>query len=127
MVFHSKMRKPDPPPLSSKRGSVASETVPSRQSMAEAPAIIPSSSSSGEAFNTHPQSVAGVKRKKSRVYLPPDGEESEGAQADAEYGGVRNDISSVWINDSRRRSVAHTPSLRRIDGGDELRRHSMAV
>lgn len=96
--------------------------------MADMPAIAPSFGS-GDTAASQPQFVAGVKRKKSRVYVPIDEEEeSEGAQADAEYGGLRADSSSGWVNDSRRRSVAHHASTsRRIDTGDELRRHSMAV
>lgn len=124
------MRKPDPPPSTStsKRGSSASEAAASRKSMADMPAIAPSLGS-GDTAASQPQFVAGVKRKKSRVYVPIDEEEeSEGAQADAEYGGLRADSSSGWVNDSRRRSVAHHASTsRRIDTGDELRRHSMAV
>lgn len=54
-------------------------------------------------------------------------EESEGAQADAEYGGLRTVSGSTgWVNDSRRRSVHHSGSTRKSDV-EELRRHSMAV
>ncbi|KAI0344949.1 hypothetical protein BDW22DRAFT_1353770 [Trametopsis cervina] len=124
--LNTKMRKPDPPPSSSsKRGSSASE-LPSRKSLVDAP---PVPSTAGD-IPSQPQPLAGVKRKKSRVYIPvAEEEESEGAQADAEYGGLHvTDASSGWVSESRRRSVAHhTSGVRRGDGGDELRRHSMAV
>ncbi|KAI0085911.1 hypothetical protein BDY19DRAFT_1043065 [Irpex rosettiformis] len=129
--LNTKMRKPDPPPSTStnKRGSSASEVPASRKSATEVPAINQFASSSGDTTANQAQSVGGVKRKKSRVYIPVDEEdESEGAQADAEFGGTRTDGSSGWVNDSRRRSLAHHASTsRRTDFGDELRRHSMAV
>lgn len=97
--------------------------------MVEPPAVTQSSGLPGDTTSNQLPSLAGVKRKKSRVYIPVDEEEeSEGAQADAEYGGLRTDSSSGWVNDARRRSVAHHASTtRRTDTGDELRRHSMAI
>ncbi|OSD02164.1 hypothetical protein PYCCODRAFT_1435832 [Trametes coccinea BRFM310] len=115
--LNTKMRKPDPvpPPAGSKRSSVAHE---------DAPPISSRSSSSHSADADTEAPVAGtIKRKKSRAIVPPDEDESEGAQADAEYGGLR---TGSWANvDSRRRSV-HASSSRRIEG-DDVRRHSMAV
>lgn len=118
------MRKPDPtPPLPSapKRTSTAPESAPRKSS--ESAGNVVATGSSSDTQTTQP--VAGVKRKKSRVYLPVDEEEeSEGAQADAEYSsGIRAGSSSNWVTDARRRSALL--SSRRQE--DELRRHSMAV
>lgn len=75
-----------------------------------------------------------VKRKKSRPYIDPDDfEESDGAQADAEFGYGGSGMSSGWINvDGRRKSIAHghgsaaNGSSKKMDG-DEARRQSLAV
>lgn len=71
-----------------------------------------------------------VKRKKSRPYIDPDDfDDSDGTQADAEYGGLTNG----WVNvEGRRKSILHghggTGSPREIKlDGDDGRRHSMAV
>ncbi|KAI0355189.1 hypothetical protein OH77DRAFT_1455325 [Trametes cingulata] len=115
--LNTKMRKPDPVPPSmvSKRSSVAHEDAP--------PISSRSSSSHSADADAEALPTGTVKRKKSRAYVPPDDEESEGAQADAEYGGLR---AGSWANvDSRRRSV-HASSSRRVEG-DDTRRHSMAV
>ncbi|KAI8974208.1 hypothetical protein BD414DRAFT_498475 [Trametes punicea] len=114
--LNTKMRKPDPvpPPTNMKRISVAHEDVP--------PVSSRSSSHSGDA-DTEAPAVGTVKRKKSRAMIPPDDDESEGTQADAEYGGFH---SGSWANvDGRRRSV-HGSGSRRVEG-DDARRHSMAV
>jgi hypothetical protein len=76
-----------------------------------------------------------VKRKKSRPYIDPDDlDESDGAQADAEFGGTG--LINGWVNiDGRRKSVVHGHTSggsrmrngeMRLDG-DGGRRHSMAV
>ncbi|CAL1703125.1 unnamed protein product [Somion occarium] len=128
--LNTKMRKPDPQPSSSKRASTSSLGPDAPRRSLEGAPPIPSSSSTDNTAMTQPQPVAGVKRKKSlRVHvLSEDGEESEGTQADAEYGGLRVSASS-WVNtDGRRRSI-HTGSSRdpkRLEG-DDGRRHSMAV
>ncbi|KAI0074699.1 hypothetical protein K474DRAFT_1665142 [Panus rudis PR-1116 ss-1] len=126
--LNTKMRKPDPPSgtSSSKRASTSSRDSTSRASI-DPPPITSSSSNDTVA----PQPVAGVKRKKSRIHTPvEEDEESEGAQADAEFGGLRgsgSSSSSSWVNtDGRRRSV-HTSSHSRRLEGDDGRRHSMAV
>ena len=65
-----------------------------------------------------------MKRKKSRAYVPPDDEdESEGTQADAEFGSLR---TGSWSNVEGRRRSVHVSSTRRLEG-DDLRRHSMAT
>jgi hypothetical protein len=79
-----------------------------------------------------------IKRKKSRPYVDPDDlEDSDGTQADAEFGGTG--LTNGWVNvDGRRKSVLHGHSgagnsrererngERRLEG-EEVRRHSMAV
>ena len=113
------MRKPGPQPSEKKRTSSASEP---RRSL-EAPGITPSSSSSTDSIAVL---AAGVKRKKSRVYMPED-DESEGTQGDAETAGMRLSGAGGWMNvDGRRRSGYTGSNVRRPDG-DEGRRHSMAV
>ncbi|KAI0668297.1 hypothetical protein C8Q78DRAFT_980237 [Trametes maxima] len=115
--LNTKMRKPDPvpPAMGSKRSSAAYEDPPPISSRS-------SSSNSADADAEGP-TTGTVRRKKSRVYVPPDDDESEGAQADAEYGGLR---AGSWANvDARRRSV-HASTSRRVEG-DDVRRHSMAV
>jgi hypothetical protein len=79
-----------------------------------------------------------IKRKKSRPYVDPDDEDSDGAQADAEFGGGTG-LTNGWVNvDGRRKSVLHghggvgsskereRNGERRLEG-EEVRRHSMAV
>lgn len=79
-----------------------------------------------------------IKRKKSRPYVDPDDlEDSDGAQADAEFGGTG--LTNGWVNvDGRRKSVLHghggsgNSRERERNGerkleGEEVRRHSMAV
>ncbi|KAH9890454.1 hypothetical protein C8Q73DRAFT_652660 [Cubamyces lactineus] len=115
--LNTKMRKPDPVPslTSTKRSSVAHEDAP--------PVSSRSSSSHSADADVEPPPAGTVKRKKSRAYVPPDDDESEGTQADAEFGGLR---TGSWANvDSRRRSV-HASGSRRLEG-DDVRRHSMAV
>lgn len=113
------MRKPDPQPLAStKRMSTSSiEGIRSRAST-DAPSTV-----DDEPPQTAAPSGATVKRKKSRVYVPPDDdEESEGTQADAEFGGLGS-----WVNvDGRRRSIQAGSGSRRLES-DDARRHSMAV
>lgn len=74
-----------------------------------------------------------IKRKKSRPYVDPDDYESDGAQADAEFGGTG--LTNGWVNiDGRRKSILHghggagsSRERERILDVDEGRRHSMAV
>ena len=118
------MRKPDPVSQSSKRASIAG-------SYDEPPPLSSRSSSSNAADGDGDAAAAfggTEKRKKSRAYTPPDDEEeSEGAQADAEFGGIRPAAATgTWSSvDGRRRSV-HSSSMRRVEA-DDVRRHSMAV
>ncbi|KAH8100368.1 hypothetical protein BXZ70DRAFT_939200 [Cristinia sonorae] len=121
--LNTKMRKPDGYVSSIKRQSVSNADGPS------APRT------SGEyAAPDQPQPLddpqlgGTVKRKKSRAYvLPEDGEESEGAQADAEYAGSRAG-SGGWVNtEGRRRSVQTSGNRLKMLEGDDGRRHSMAV
>lgn len=115
------MRKPDPAPTTtSSRRSSASATAAQ-----EEPLPLSSRSSSSNGTDDGESAATGTaKRKKSRAYvLPEDGEESEGTQADAEFGGLR---TGPWGSvDGRRRSV-HSSATRRVEG-DDSRRHSMAV
>ncbi|KAI0823827.1 hypothetical protein BC628DRAFT_1381952 [Trametes gibbosa] len=115
--LNTKMRKPDPaaPSATGKRNSVANEDAP--------PISSRSSSSNSAEGDAEAPPTGTVRRKKSRAHVSPDDDESEGAQADAEYGGLR---TGSWANvDARRRSV-HASSSRRVEG-DDVRRHSMAV
>ncbi|CCM04543.1 uncharacterized protein FIBRA_06724 [Fibroporia radiculosa] len=117
--LNTKMRKPDPPGASKRSSTSSSDGRESRGSPDQIDPQYPPSEI--------PPTV-GIKRKKSRAYvLPEDGEESEGTQADAEYGGVRG--GSDWVNmEGRRRSVQGSSTLKfkRLEG-DDSRRHSMAV
>ncbi|KAH7890125.1 hypothetical protein F5I97DRAFT_1801344 [Phlebopus sp. FC_14] len=141
--LNTKMRKPDPvlppaPPaltVAKKRASASAEgDDPERRSSVDGPSQskvqplqpptpkIPSASSSSTTGGP------SVTRKKSRPYIPADDDdESDGTQADAEYG-----TSIGWINvDGRRRSVQNgnangSGSLRRLEA-DDARRHSLAV
>ena len=115
------MRKPDPQPLAStKRMSTSSiDGIRSRAST-DAPSTVDDEPPQPQ---TTALSGATVRRKKSRVYVPPDDDdESEGAQADAEFGGLGS-----WVNvDGRRRSIQAGSGSRRLEN-DDARRHSMAV
>lgn len=123
------MRKPDPAPSAStsKRSSSASEPRKSVDATASGAATTSGSSTESGTAQPPPQ-VAGVKRKKSRVHIPvDDNEESDGTQADAEFGpGLKAAASSEWVNSEGRRRSVHTGATRRV-AGEELRRHSMAV
>ncbi|KAF8889809.1 hypothetical protein BD779DRAFT_1671582 [Infundibulicybe gibba] len=70
--------------------------------------------------------ATSVKRKKSRPQILPDDDESDGVQADAEYGGGRG--TSGWVNVEGRRKNTHSGSIRRSGvNADDERRHSLAV
>ncbi|KZT74101.1 hypothetical protein DAEQUDRAFT_289799 [Daedalea quercina L-15889] len=118
--LNTKMRKPDPQPLAATK-RMSTDSVRSRASTEELPAADDEPPS--DVAQVPALSGATVKRKKSRVYMPPeDGEESEGTQADAEFSGLTS-----WVNvDGRRRSIQNGSATRRIEG-DDARRHSMAV
>ena len=69
------------------------------------------------------------------MYVPIDEDEddSDGAQADAEYippGSIRkrdrDRASEGWVNVEGRRRSVQSASAKRLEG-DESRRHSMAV
>ncbi|GBE82871.1 hypothetical protein SCP_0412580 [Sparassis crispa] len=116
--LNTKMRKPDAGPSTSKRASTSSGEGSALRASPEAPAQDPPPA----------PDPGAVRRKKSRArMLSEDGEESEGAQADAEFGGLRA-AGSGWVNmEGRRRSVqSGSGSLRRVEG-DDARRHSLAV
>ncbi|KAI6140244.1 hypothetical protein BKA82DRAFT_1003484 [Pisolithus tinctorius] len=126
--LNTKMRKPDPvpPPVtsvpkkrisSSLRGDETGLGGPS-ESKASVPKLPLSSSSS--------LTPLPVKRGKSRPYVPldDDDDESDGAQADAEYGFS----SAHWVNvDSRRRSTQSGSNFRTTPEVDDARRHSLAA
>lgn len=117
-----KMRKPDPVPptgTTSKRSSSVSAPQDDPQPISSR------SSSSNTADGDADLAPAGTtRRKKSRAYTPPDDEEeSEGTQADAEFGSLR---TGTWAHVEGRRRSVHGSSMRRVEG-DDLRRHSMAV
>ncbi|KAG6827311.1 hypothetical protein H0H92_012359 [Tricholoma furcatifolium] len=82
--------------------------------------------SAASLFSPPPAQRSSVKRKKSRPVL--DDEDSDGAQADAEYG-----VGNTWANvDVRRRGTGSGTSgtssnKRGITTLDDPRRHSMAV
>jgi hypothetical protein len=85
------------------------------------PAMAKSSSSSSSS-----SAATSVRRKKSKPQILLDEDESDGTQADAEYGGGKGGASR-WVNvEGRRKAVAGggTSSLAILDDG---RRHSMAV
>ena len=128
------MRKPDPapPPTGAiKRQKTEADDRDAPRRSLEAQSTTITSSSSGDS-TTQVLPIAGVKRKKSRVHVPADdGDQSDGTQADGEYGGsIRAAGAAGWVGaEARRRSVAHSSAnlhARRVEG-DELRRHSMAV
>ncbi|PIL33198.1 hypothetical protein GSI_04648 [Ganoderma sinense ZZ0214-1] len=122
--LNTKMRKPDPVLAATTTASRRSSTFTSAPQEEPLPLSSRSSSSNGTDADGEPAAMGTAKRKKSRAYmLPEDGEESEGTQADAEFGGLR---TGTWGSvDGRRRSV-HSSLARRVEG-DDSRRHSMAV
>ncbi|KAH0830215.1 hypothetical protein J3R83DRAFT_1572 [Lanmaoa asiatica] len=142
--LNTKMRKPDsgpPAPVTiiapKKRISttnVQSDDTDGRSSLdgpsrrpvspLQPPAPKPSTATSSSSSTSGDSSV---KRKKSRPFIPiDDDDESDGTQADAEYG-------NGWVNtDGRRRSAQGgtargSNSLRRVLEADDARRHSLAV
>ncbi|KAG1731202.1 uncharacterized protein EDB91DRAFT_730277 [Suillus paluster] len=134
--LNTKMRKPDAPPTQptaaaalKKRSSTTSvqdedpERRPSLEGFSQSKTSIPDSrSSSGTSSSSSAAAPAVVKRKKSRPYVEVDDDESEGAQADAEYGNING-----WVNvEGRRRSVQHSAARRALEA-DDGRRHSLAV
>lgn len=126
MRIPRKMRKPDPQPSTMKRARASTSLDDGGGSRVSPDAITPQQDPPVLDDEASVQPVVTVKRKKSRAYvLPDDEEESEGTQADAEYGGARP--GTGWVNiDGRRRSVQSGSSMRRIEG-DDARRHSLAV
>ena len=143
------MRKPDPvvPPApvttTAPKKRISATTVhsddtdgrssldgPSRRSVSP---LQPSAPQPSTATSSSSSTSGGssVKRKKSRPFIPiDDDDESDGTQADAEYG---NGTVNGWINtDGRRRSAQGntargSSSLRRVLEADDARRHSLAV
>jgi hypothetical protein len=88
----------------------------------------PSTATSGSSLTSGDSSV---KRKKSRPFIPiDDDDESDGTQADAEYG---NGTVNGWVNtDGRRRSAQGgaargSSSLRWVLEADDARRNSLAA
>lgn len=112
--LNTKMRKPEPNPTS-KRVST---------SLQQNPDNIPRSSLDAAPIDYTTEGEPSIKRRKSRPRLPPEEEdESEGAQADAEFASGMS--KSSWVNtEGRRRS---SQSGKRLVEGDGGRRHSMAV
>jgi len=69
--------------------------------------------------------ATSIKRNKSRPHvLPDDNDDSDGTQADAEYGFGKADATS-WVNVEGRRKAGNTK--RTLATSDDVRRHSMAV
>jgi len=132
-----KMRKPDQPPVQptaaaalKKRSSTTSirdddldrRSAAEGLSQPETSLPVARSSSGGSSSSSSVAMTTVVKRKKSRPYVEVDDDESEGAQADAEYGNING-----WVNvEGRRRSVQHS-AIRRAPETDDGRRHSLAV
>lgn len=114
----------DSPPLQALPPRPSSRPPPSASSFR------PISSSHAYVTTASSSATTTVKRKKPRPYVDPDDfDDSDGTQADAEYGGLTNG----WVNvEGRRKSVLHghggagSSRERRLDG-DDGRRHSMAV
>ncbi|TCD64180.1 hypothetical protein EIP91_004454 [Steccherinum ochraceum] len=125
--LNTKMRKPEGFVSSIKRPSVSgSDTHSGPRTSGEF------STANEPQLPEEPLPGATVRRKKSRAYvLPEDGEESEGTQADAEYGGGRSaggGPSAGWAgSEGRRRSAQGSGSRSKMLEGDDGRRHSMAV
>ncbi|KAG2131254.1 uncharacterized protein EDB93DRAFT_1331911 [Suillus bovinus] len=134
--LNTKMRKPDGPLMQpatalglKKRSSTTSvqnddpEHGPSSEGFSQSKSSIPvarSSSGTSSSSSATPNTV--VKRKKSRPHVEVDDDESEGAQADAEYGNING-----WVNMEGRRRSAHQSAVRRALEDDDGRRHSLAV
>ncbi|KAG8217155.1 hypothetical protein J3R82DRAFT_5214 [Butyriboletus roseoflavus] len=146
--LNTKMRKPDsvpPAPVAmvalKKRISttnIQSDDTDGRSSLdgparrpvspLQPPAPKPLTATSGSSSTNGGSSV---KRKKSRPIIPiDDDDESDGTQADAEYG---DGTVNGWVNtDGRRRNAQAgtargSNSLRRVLEADDARRHSLAV
>ncbi|KAG1900082.1 uncharacterized protein F5891DRAFT_1035981 [Suillus fuscotomentosus] len=134
--LNTKMRKPDGPPMQptaapglKKRSSTTSvqnddpEHRPSSEGSSQSKTSIPvARSSSGTSSSSSATANTVVKRKKSRPHVEVDDDESEGAQADAEYGNING-----WVNVEGRRRSAHQSAVRRALEADDGRRHSLAV
>jgi len=132
-----KMRKPDGPSMQptasqglKKRSSTTSvqnddpEGRPSSEGFSQSKTSIPVARSSSGTTSSSSSATANtvVKRKKSRPHVEVDDDESEGAQADAEYGNING-----WVNVEGRRRSAHQSAVRRALEADDGRRHSLAV
>ncbi|KAF8129179.1 hypothetical protein EV363DRAFT_1337957 [Boletus edulis] len=148
--LNTKMRKPDPVPLApttttvpkkrtSTTTSIQSDDNTDGRSSMDGPAKRPVSPlqppapklSTATASTSLTSASSSVKRKKSRPFMPiDDDDESDGTQADAEYG---NSTVNSWVNpDGRRRSANSgtargSSSLRRVLEADDARRNSLAV
>ncbi|KAG2348274.1 hypothetical protein BDR05DRAFT_980544 [Suillus weaverae] len=135
--LNTKMRKPDGPPMQptaapglKKRSSTTSvqnddpERRPSSEGFSQSKTSIPVTRSSSSTTSSSSSATANtvVKRKKSRPHVEVDDDESEGAQADAEYGNING-----WVNVEGRRRSAHHSAVRRALEADDGRRHSLAV
>ncbi|KAG1819835.1 uncharacterized protein BJ212DRAFT_1343335 [Suillus subaureus] len=135
--LNTKMRKPDGPPMQpttalglKKRSSTTSvqsddpERRPSSEGFSQSKTSIPVARSSSGTTSSSSSATANtvVKRKKSRPQVEVDDDESEGAQADAEYGNING-----WVNVEGRRRSAHHSAVRRALEADDGRRHSLAV
>jgi hypothetical protein len=135
--LNTKMRKPDGPSMQptasqglKKRSSTTSvqnddpEGGPSSEGFSQSKTSIPVARSSSGTTSSSSSATANtvVKRKKSRPHVEVDDDESEGAQADAEYGNING-----WVNVEGRRRSAHQSAVRRALEADDGRRHSLAV
>ncbi|KAF5387168.1 hypothetical protein D9615_002095 [Tricholomella constricta] len=109
---------PESFPLPPSRPSSAASTLFSPPPVARTSSSSSSSSSSAAATS--------VRRKKSRPQMVLDDEESDGTQADAEYG-VGSGGSKGWVNVEGRRRAAAGGGKRSLVVLDDERRHSMAV
>ena len=130
-----------PPPLAYSQIQALPPRPASRPTSSASTSFRPISSSHAYVTTTPaPNSSSAAtttKRKKSRPYLDPDDYgDSDGAQADAEFGGAG--LTNGWVNvGGRRRSVLNGHGVgdstrERGAGGESLfdgegRRHSMAV
>lgn len=103
-----------------------------RRPLSPLPPPIPSAATT--AVSSLASGSSSVKRKKSRPFIPiDDDDESDGTQADAEYGNGTG-TANGWINtDGRRRSTQGSGtargsnSLRKVLEVDDARRNSLAV
>jgi len=121
--LNTKMRKPDGY-STAKRSSTSTarlETDPTPRSSLELPTATSSSSNTTDEGTLQP-----TKRKRPKAASPEEDEESDGTQADAEYGSSHRGSTGYVNIDGRRRSVQTGSSIRRLEG-DDLRRHSLAV